>query len=528
MTTESRRGLAKAATLIAMGNIASRALGLLRDTVIAGLFGASAGVSAFRTAEFVPRQFYDLLVGGMISSALVPVFSEYAEKDRRVLWQVASLILSLTVIVLGGVILLGELAAPQIAWLLGGSKLDLQLLTSLLRITMPAMLFLSLSGIITGLLYALKRFVFPAFTAAIFNTAIVTVTLVGAWAFGGGIEVVALGLIAGSMAQVALQLPGLRGARLRFAFDFKHPVLRRIGRLYRPVILGLAVTLFQTSLDRRLANGTGASSLAWMQNATTLIQFPMGLVSVAISLAILPTLSRYAVQSLKSGNPEKADGRFMDTLFSGLKVVLILIIPSTVALFILAEPIIGLLFEHGVFTPFDTQQTALALRFYLLGLIFAAIDQPLIFAFYARQNTFTPAMVGIVSVGIYLAAAFSPMFFRPLEMTDLVLADSIKHLGHVSIMLWLIQRWGPLRGHGLEATILKSGLAAGAMGAILWMGVRQLPLLLPPSGLLSEVLLVGGLIIVGGGVYLAGIALLKVEEIGELAATIKRRMKAEG
>jgi len=522
--TEGRRGLAKAATLIALGNIASRVLGLVRDTVIAGLFGATSAVSAFRTAEFVPRQFYDLLVGGMISSALVPVFSEYAEKDRRVLWQVASLLLSLAVLGLGGVILLAELAAPQMAWLRGGDKLDLVLLTHLLRITMPAMLFLSLSGIVTGLLYALKRFVYPAFTAAAFNATIVTVTLVGAWVFGGDIEVVALGLVFGSVAQVALQLPGLRRARLHFAFDLSHPVLRRIGRLYQPVILGLVVTLFQTSLDRRLANTTGESSLAWMQNATTLIQFPMGLVSVAISLAILPTLSRYAAQILKPDDAGDANRQFLDTLFSGLKVVLILIIPATVALFILAEPIIALLFEHGAFTPLDTQQTALALRFYLLGLIFAAVDQPLIFAFYARQNTFTPAMVGIASVGIYLVAALSPMVFRPLEMTDLVLADSIKHVGHVTIMLWLIRRWGPLRGHSLEATFLKSAAAAGLMGFVLWWGNARLSSILPSTGLLNEILLVGGLIAGGGAVYLAGITLLKVEEIGVLAAAVREKM----
>ena len=520
-----RRGLAKAAALIAAGNITSRVLGLVRDTVIAGLFGATGAVSAYRTAEFVPRQFYDLLVGGMISSALVPVFSEYAEKDRRVLWHVASLILSLAVVVLGGLVLLGELLAPQIAWLLGGDGLDLALLTRLLRLTMPAMLFLSLSGIVTGLLYALKRFVYPAFTAATFNAGIVLVTLVGAWVFRWGIETVALGLITGSVAQVLIQLPGLRGATLGFKFDLHHPVLRRIGKLYQPVILGLVVTLFQTSLDRRLANGTGASSLAWMQNATTLIQFPIGLVSVAISLAILPTLSRYAAQAMgKSDAAPEANRHFTETLFSGIKIVLILIIPATVALFILAEPIIRLLFEHGQFTPADTAQTALALRFYLLGLIFAAVDQPLIFAFYARQNTLTPALVGIAAVGAYLLAVFVPTLFRPLQMTDLVLADSVKQFSHVLLMLWLIRRWGSLRGHGLESTALKAALAAAAMGAALWVGRHWGESLLPPVSLANETLLVLGLSAVGGAVYLGGIALLRVEEIGLLVASVREKV----
>ncbi len=521
--TGNRSGLAKAALLIAAGNVASRILGLARDTAIAGIFGATGAVSAYRTAEFVPRQFYDLLVGGMISSALVPVFSEYVEKDRRVLWHVASLILSLAVVALGVVLLLGELLAPQIAWILGGDALDLVLLTQLLRLTMPAMLFLSLSGIVTGLLYALKRFLFPAFTAATFNASIVGVTLIGALVFGLGINVVALGLVTGALAQVLVQLPGLKGATLRFQLDLHHPVLRRIGRLYQPVILGLVVTIFQTSLDKRLANSTGASSLAWMQNATTLIQFPVGLVAVAISLAILPTLSRYAVEAIAPTHNQDANRLFRETLFSGLKIVLILIIPATVALFILAEPIISLLFQHGQFTAFDTSQTALALRFYLLGLIFAAVDQPLVFAFYARQNTFIPAMVGIAAVGIYLLAALSPMLFRPLQMTDLVLADSLKNFGHVLIMLWFTRRWGPLRGHGLETTILKSAGAASVMGLLLVLGRWWLTSLLPPSGLLNEVLLVTVLAGLGGVVYFAAIWSLKVEEIGLLVSAIKAR-----
>ena len=522
--TSEGRGLAKAATLISLGNIASRVVGLLRDVTIAHFFGATGAVSAFRTAEFLPRQFYDLLVGGMISSALVPVLSELAQKDRRLLWQVASLLLSLVVVVLGLGVLLAELGAPWIAALLGGTDLDLALVTRLLRITMPAMLFLSLSGILTGLLHALKCFTFPAFTAAIFNASIVLATLTGVFFFDSGIEIVALGLVIGSIAQIIIQVPGLKDAKLHVQLDLRHPTLGRIGRLYQPVILGLLVTLFQTSLDRRLANSTGESSLAWMQNATTLIQFPMGLVVVAISLATLPTLSRYAARAIEAGASPEAEQRFMATLTSSLKIVLILIIPATVALWILGQPIIGLLFEHGDFTAIDTAQTTLALRFYLLGLIFAAVDQPLIFAYYARQNTFTPAMVGIVSVGIYLVAVYLPQLSRSLAMTDLVLADSIKHLGHMVIMVWLLNRLSPLRGRGLGRVALKAGLAAGLMGLTLWGLVAWLSPLFPPVNLVNELLLVVIPSLVGGCLYLIVIWFLKIDEVSTLIGLVKSRL----
>ena len=172
--TRPAGGMAHAATLIAMGNIFSRLLGLLRETVIASLFGATGLVSAFRVAQIIPIMVYDLLVGGMVSSAFVPVFSEQAEKDRAELWHIASLLLSLVVVVLAVVVLLIELAAPQVAYLMASGFDDALLAetTWLIRITTPAVFFLSLAGIFTGLLHALKRFTLPAFTASIFNATI--------------------------------------------------------------------------------------------------------------------------------------------------------------------------------------------------------------------------------------------------------------------------------------------------------------------------------------------------------------------
>ena len=387
----------------------------------------------------------------------------------------------------------------------------------LLRITTPAVLFLSLSGIITGLLHGLKRFALPAFTAATFNATIVIVALVGVSRFGWGIEALAYGMLAGAFLQVLLQLPGLRDARLRFTIDLQHPALRRIGKLYLPVILGLVISQVAIALDRNFASYTGERSIAWMQFATTIIQFPLGLISAAISLAILPTLARLATKN-RTGNLDE----FMNTLAGGLRLVLILIIPATAALFIMAEPVVALLFEHGDFTAFDSQQTVLALRFYLLGLTFAAIDQPLVFAFYARQNTLTPALVGLLGVGFYLAAALLPSLFRPLIMTDLVLANSIQLTGHALVMLWLINRLAPLRGRGLALTSLKAGLATLVMAAGLWGLSPILAQWLPDTTTLSEGLAVTILGLSGGAIYVIMLVLLKVSELDLLFSLLKR------
>ena len=513
-------GMARAASIIAAGNVASRLLGLLREIVIASLFGATGLVSAFRVAQIIPTMLFDLLIGGMVSSALVPVFSELAERDRNALWYLVSVLLSLAVIVLSITIVILELAAPQVAFLMAGG-FDEELLaatTKLLRITTPAVLFLGLSGIITGVLYALRRFALPAFTATVFNATIVVVALVGVLGFGWGIEALAFGLLLGAFFQVMLQLPGLRDAHLRFVIDLHLPELRRIGRLYLPIVLGLVISQVAIALDRNLASRTGPQSIAWMQFATTIVQFPLGLVSTAIALAILPTLSRQAA------SPARAEqlGEFSNTLASALRMVLILIIPAAVALFILAEPLVALLFQRGNFTAYDTQQTALALRIYLIGLTFAAIDLPLVFAFYARQNTLTPTLVGLLGVGIYLVTALVPTLVRPLQMTDLVLANSVQLTGHALIMLWLTNRHASLGGQGLGLTTLKATGASLVMGVVLW---QMLPLaknLLSADILTTRLILVGVLIAVGGGIYLLALALLKVPELRLLSGLLRK------
>jgi putative peptidoglycan lipid II flippase len=212
----------------------------------------------------------------------------------------------------------------------------------------------------------------------------------------------------------------------------------------------------------------------------------------------------------------------METLATGLRLVLILIIPATAALFVLAEPIVALIFGRGEFTAFDSQQTALALRYYLPGLSFAAIDQPLIFAYYARQNTLTPALVGLAGVGFYLVAALLPTFIRPLQMTDLVMANSVQLTGHALVMLWLVNRLAPLKGHGLGLTTLKAGSAALLMGLGLWWLLSLLQQWLPGETLLSRATLIGILIGLGGGVYLLILLFLKTPELKLLAHLLRQ------
>jgi putative peptidoglycan lipid II flippase len=505
--------VAQAAGIIAVGNVASRVLGLLREVVKADLFGAGGHVSALDTAMALPKIIYALVIGGMINSALIPVFSDYAAPERREeLWRLLSLLLAIVTIAVCGFVLMGEVLTPQLISLSAGGlpPSDQQLAVGLLRVMLPGVLFLSLAGVLSGALYALKRFMLPAFTAVIFNLAMVVLALM----FGDrwGVYSMAVGLMVGSLLQVLLQLPGLRDAHFHLGFDLHHPAFRRIGRLYLPILAGLAVDKLAELLSYRLASHTGPSSPSWMTYSATIVQFPLGLVGTAISIAILPTLSRQT----NSGQP----GRFKATLAQGLRLVLALTVPATVGLWVLSVPIVRLVFEHGDFTSVDTLATVAALRFHLLGLVFAAVDQPLIFSFYARQDTWTPALVGVATVLLYVVAALAPTLFAPLTLNGLILANSLKWTAHALLMLLLLRRrMGRLAGEGLWKTVFIAVPLSAVMGVAVYAVMTGLSRV-APAGTLGEILVVGVSGLAGLGVYGSLALLVGMEEIQLLRRTI--------
>ena len=513
------RGIARSASIIALGNVASRVLGLVRELVKSRLFGAGAHVDALTLALTIPLQIYELVTGGLVNSALVPVFSESTPAERRAdLWRLASLLLSLALIVVSlfmGVLVIFTPQVVAVLGLLGGGRNPEAMAQAvpLLRLTLPAVVFLSLSGIVSGLLYALQRFTLPAFMATVFNASMVVASL--ALARQLGVTAMALGLVAGAVLQVALQWPGLRAERaaLRPSLDFNHPGLRRIFRLYLPIIGGLVVTQISIYIGLGLASGF-VGGLGWMYYATTLYQFPLGLVATAVSLAVLPTLSRQASEN---------DPGFVTTLVQGLNLVMLLIIPAAVGLFILAHPIVALAFQGGEFTAVDTLMTAQVLRVFLVGLSFAAVDQMLIFGFYARQDTLTPAAVGVLSVIVYVLVA--GLLLRPLGLFSLMVADSVKQIVHaLATGALLARRVGGFGRTSLWSTLgkilLASALMAGGTWAVL-AGVQSLSL---PANLLGHGLLALLPGLAGALVYFFLAARLRIAEVRLAVELIRKRL----
>jgi putative peptidoglycan lipid II flippase len=416
---------------------------------------------------------------------------------------------------MGGVVLVLEIFAVPVANLLGNFQDPAlqQVLVDCLRIIAPAVLFFGLAGGVTGLLYSLRRFTYTAVSGACFNLGIVIATPLLAHRIG--IYCLPLGVIGGSLAQLAVMSPGLRDIRLRLSNAWHHPAVRRIGRLYIPIALGLIVAEIQIVIDRRWASGLGAQSVSWMRYATTLIQLPLGLVPVAVSLAALPSMSQRASEGDWDG--------FRAIFARGLRLVMVLLIPAAVGLFALAQPVIRLLFQHGVFSAADTIMTSSALRLYLLGLTFAGIDFLLNYTFYARQDTRTPAAVGVVAVGFYFVAAI--ILMPVLGFLGLVLADSIKQAAHALIMTVMLRRsMERFGGLGVGGTLLKAGVAALAMGLLVWLLAGRLAGVLP-GGFLGELVLVAVAASAGASFYVLVLRLWGVAEVVELQHGLTARLR---
>jgi putative peptidoglycan lipid II flippase len=514
--------IARAALVLMAGTILSRVLGLGREIVIADLFGGGADVDAFTIANHVATIIYDLLIAGTVSAALVPVFTEYAsnEENRAEFGKVVSTILTVAGLFLVlSVCVLELFAAPLVSFMGAGFSPEThELALTMTRWVMPGVFFMGLSGVVMAAHYSLGRFVYPAFTSAVFNAAIIfcAITLAGIL----DVKSLVLGMVVGAFGMLALQLPGLRDIPLRPRLDLDHPAVRKIFKLYAPVGLSVVVSSTALVIDRSLASRTGEGSISAMRYATTLVQFALGMVSAAISLASLPSLS----QHFNRGDAQA----FKRTLSMGMRVVTVLVLPAAALLLALGQPLVALLFHHGAFAtdPQNQERTVQALLFYAPGLPFGAIDQVLIFAFYARKNTVTPVLVGIAAVGVYLAVALSTI--DTLGMRGLVLANSVQFIFHALVtgaLLWRVLRTeGEASGSGVSSTILKTGAAAALMALVSYGAWWGLSSVIHANSLFTEAVLVGVPALLGGALYAALVWTMRLPEVELIAGKIRGRL----
>jgi putative peptidoglycan lipid II flippase len=460
-----RRPIARAAVIIMLGNLVTSALGFARQSVTARYFNG-VQTDAWFAAYTVPQMFYDLIIGGAIAAALIPSFTRLAESSKEDFWRVVTTIFvmaSLALIVMIGIL---EIAAhPFMAIIASGFNLKsghgrLDLSVKLVRIILPTLFFWGLSAVSLAALYSIGKRVVASFATACFHLGII----IAAVALSSPLGVVSLpiGAAAGAASQFLVQVPSLWRSRREVVVwagryvSFRDPAVRKILILYAPVAAGIVVSIAGQIADLEFKTRLGqAGKFAAMQYATTLIQFPVGIVVAALGLAVLPFISRDAA--------EGKIGDLKEKLALGFRVVLVIMIPAAVGFATLGHEIVALLYQHGRFTSVNTGWSATALLGYAPQLPFIGIDQLLIFAFYARQNTVIPMLVGVFGVCVYVISAL--ILLGPLNILGLALANTLQISLHATVLAILLTRAiGAVTSRGLIATLLKVGVASGAMG----------------------------------------------------------------
>ena len=503
--------------LVAAGNVLSRLLGFVREPVIAAVFGATAQADAFEIASRVPNTLLEVAIGGAVAAVLVPLLAGIT--DPAAAARLFANVLTVTALVLGALVGLGILLAGPIVELLAPDlPADAKpLAASMLRFTLPAALLLGLSAVVTARLLAAERFVGPAFSVSSLN-AVLVVSILALTPLLGPVAV-AVGYLLGAAAHLLVQLPGLlridpRGAR---PAPWRDPNLRRAVVLYLPVLAGLLVTQVVIMVDTRLASSAGEGSLAMMRFAARLQQFPLGAVVAAVALVLLPGLSRAAPQKL--ADLPRAE-EFARLLWAAARALAVGIAPLALFLVLASEPVVRAVFARGQFVEAAVGPTALALVIYALALPLIAIDQLLIFAFYACRNTILPAAVGVLGSLVYLLIAFPAA--EAIGFHGLVWANTVQNGLHglvlIALMLYFL-RQGPSR----TATIFLGKVALGtvAAGLVILLGSTA-------GGTIESgkpaILTLAFTVPTSAAVYLGALHLLGVREPAMIASLLAARL----
>lgn len=496
----TNKAVAKSASVIGGFTLFSRVLGFVRDVVIARMFGTGMHSQAFVVAFRIPNLLRDMVAEGAVNAAFVPVFSEYsARKSKEEFWHLANCLLNLLLIVLAALTILGVALSPWIVRLIApGFSLDalkFQETVRLTRIMYPYLLLIALSAYSMGILNSLKHFSLPAFAPCLLNISIIVFAVI----YGEGTLGLALGVLAGGVLQLAVQIPMLhkKGFRYRPALELRHPGIRQIRKLILPRIFSSCIyqlNLFVDTMLGSLAHIVGQGAISALYFANRVFQFPLGIFGIAIAQAALPTLTCQALE-------DNLDN-FKKTLNFSLTAVFMIMLPVSALMVALSRPIVAALFQGGRFEADSTEITAGALMFYALSLSFYSANKVLVSGFFSLKDTKTP--LKITAASLLVNIVFNLILMYPLKLKGLALATSLSGLSNFIILFYCLRKKiGPLGGWSLSrvlAKILFSSFAAAGCGFWFYgLSLSGIPPLLRvgAAGLFGLVIFVLGALLLG-------------------------------
>ncbi len=437
-TSDSTGKIARAAGSMSVAVFFSRILGLIREQVLAALFGAGYAIDAFVVAFRIPNLLRDLFAEGALSAAFVTVFSHYDQRlgpERT--WRLANNVIVCLSLLVGGITLLGICFSPQLVRLMAPDFAlepgKLELTAAMTRIMFPFLLLISLAAVAMGILNTKGRFFIPALASSFFNlgSIVVGVSLALLLPRFGVPPIIGMawGTLVGGLLQLLIQTPQLKrvGFRPQMVCDWRDEGVRQIFRLMLPAVVGLSASQINIFINTFYASSCEQGSVSWLNYAYRLVHLPQGLFGVALSVATLPVVSKFAAHR---------DLPAMKEAFrSSLSLAMLLTIPAAAGLMALAEPICAVIFEHGRFTAWDTQQTAAALWFYSLGLFAFAGAKILVPVFYALDDTKVPVLGSFLTVAanlVLINLTIAPLAHRAIALsTSLSMAVNFLFLAAV-------------------------------------------------------------------------------------------------
>ncbi len=502
--------LFRSTMIVSSMTMLSRILGLVRDMVLLGVFGAGGLMDAFVMAFKIPNFLRRLFAEGAFSQAFVPVLSEYKEKysltEVQILISRTSGMLSLILSVLTVLVIM---LAPQVMGLFAGGFADepekFNTAVELLRLTFPYLLFISMTAFAGSILQSYNRFAAPAFAPVLLNLCMIFGALILAPMMDKPIMALGYAVAISGILQFAVQLPQLYQQKLLVApkLDFQHEGVRKILKLMLPAIFGVSVTQINLLINARFASEMIDGSVSWMYAAERLSELPLGLIGIAIGTVILPSLSKSEAQA--------DNENFVKTLDWAARLIVLVGLPAMCAMFVLADVFMQTLYMRGEFTLEDTQMAGFALRCLsggILGFMLIKIFAP---AFFARQDTKTPVKIGVISViaNIFFSILFVALFYYVFGLKDrlhggLALATTGASFVNAGLLYYFLHKRNIFRfGRHWRKLFAQFGFSAGCMVGALYLMIPHFP---SDGGELARLTATLVICALGAGVY--GVVLL--------------------
>ncbi|ENY0879114.1 murein biosynthesis integral membrane protein MurJ [Enterobacter hormaechei] len=503
--------LLKSLAAVSSMTMFSRVLGFARDAIVARVFGAGMATDAFFVAFKLPNLLRRIFAEGAFSQAFVPILAEYKSKQGEDATRVfVAYVSGLLTLALAIVTVLGMLAAPWVIMVTAPGFADtadkFALTTQLLRITFPYILLISLASLVGAILNTWNRFSVPAFAPTFLNVSMIGFALFAAPHFNPPVLALAWAVTVGGVLQLAYQLPHLKkiGMLVLPRINFKDAGAMRVIKQMGPAILGVSVSQISLIINTIFASFLVSGSVSWMYYADRLMEFPSGVLGVALGTILLPSLSK----SFASGNHDEYC-RLMDW---GLRLCFLLALPSAVALGILAKPLTVSLFQYGKFTAFDAAMTQRALVAYSVGLMGLIVVKVLAPGFYSRQDIKTPVKIAIVT--LIMTQLMNLAFIGPLKHAGLSLSIGLAACLNAGLLYWQLRKQDIFTPQpGWASFLLRLAIAVVVMAAAL-VGMLYVMPEWAQGTMPYRLMRLMAVVVVGGVAYFATLAVLgfKVKE----------------